>query len=111
MGGITLNIDKELRKRTVISFLDFLILTRLTKKRSLSADDLMDYIRRKLRVSLSLGILYSHMFRLERDGLIHRDYIKNKKVCQITQKGKEEIDLAKKDKSAIQWIVDQILEG
>lgn len=102
---------QELRERTVESFLDFSILTMLVKNLSMSGEDLMRYIHQKLRVSLGHGILYSHLFDLERHGLILRDSIKKKKVCRITQKGKEKIDNAKKNKNAAQWVIDQILEG
>jgi DNA-binding PadR family transcriptional regulator len=104
-------IARGLRERTVESFSDLLILTMLTKNLSMSADDLMDFIHQKFKVSLSPGILYSHLFHLEQDGLTLRDYIKNKKVYRITRKGKQKIDIAKKHKNAIQWVIDQILEG
>lgn len=103
-------IDQELRERTVESFLDLLILTKLTKNPSLSADNLMDFIHQKFKVSLSSGILYSHLFHLEQDGLIHRNYIKNKKVYRITRRGKEKIDLIRDNKNAARWVIDQILE-
>jgi len=104
-------IGQELRKRTVESFLDFLILTTLAKNPLMSSDDLMSYIHQKFRISLSSGILYSHLFHVEQDGLILRDYIKNKKVYRLTRKGKQKIDIAKKNKNGIQWVIDQILEG
>ncbi len=104
-------LAKELRERTVESFLDFLILTILTRNPWMSADDLRKYIHQKLKVSLSLGILYSHLFHLERHGLILRDRVKNKKAYRIAQKGKEKIDMAKKHKNATKWLIDQILEG
>ncbi|MCW3994283.1 MAG: helix-turn-helix transcriptional regulator [Candidatus Bathyarchaeota archaeon] len=104
-------IVEELRERTVRSFLDFLILTILTRNPSMSADDLAKYIHQKLKVPLSPGILYSHLFHLERHGLILRDHVKNKKAYRITQKGKEKIDIVKKHKNATKWLIDQILEG
>jgi len=104
-------IAQELRERTVESFLDFLILAILAKNPSMRADDLMDFVHRKFKVSLSLGILYSHLFHLERCGLILREYIKNKKAYGITKKGKEKIVIAEKHKKATQWVIDQILEG
>lgn len=103
-------IAQELRETTVVSFLDLLILTLLTKNSSMSADDLMDMITQKFKVSLSLGILYSHLFQLEQARLIRRDHVKDKKVYRITREGKEDIDLAKKHKNAAQWVIHQILE-
>ena len=101
----------ELRERIVRSFLDFLILAILTRNPSMSADDLAKYIHQKLKVSLSLGILCSHLFHLERHGLILGDSIKNRKSYRITQKGKEKVDIAKKHKNATKLLIDQILEG
>lgn len=102
-------IDQELRDRTVKSFLDLLILSVLTNNPSKSADDLMDRINQRFRVSVSPGILYSLLFHLEQDGLIVRDHIKNENVSKITQKGKEEIDRIEKNKNTVQWVIDQIL--
>jgi DNA-binding PadR family transcriptional regulator len=104
-------IAQELRERTVKSFLDFLILAILAKNLSMSADDLAKYIHQKLKVQLILGILCSHLFHLERHGLILRDPIKNRKSYRITQKGKRKVDIAKKHKKATKWLIDQILEG
>lgn len=104
-------LAQELRERTVKSFLGFLILAILTRNPSMRADDLAKYIHQKLKVSLSLGILYSHLFHLERHGLILRDYVKNEKAYRITQKGKEKIDIGRKHKNATKCLIDQILEG
>lgn len=102
-------IAHTLRERTVKSFLDFLILATLSKNSSMSADDLMVHIHRKFRASLSLGILCSHLFHLEGGGLIHGATVKNRKVYKLASKGKEKIAVARKHKSATQWVIDQIL--
>jgi len=101
---------QDLRERTVESFLDLLILTVLTKNPSMSAVDLMNFITQKFKVSLSLGILYSHLFHLEQDGLIC-GLKRHTRVYGITRKGKRRIDLAKKHRNAAQWVIDQILDG
>lgn len=103
-------MPQELRERVVESFLDFLILNLLAKNPSVSSEGLINLIQQKVKVALSSGILHSHLFHLERDGTILRDYIKNNKVYRITQKGKEKIELAKKHKDATQWVIDQMFE-
>lgn len=104
-------IAQELRERTVESFLDLLILNMLTENPSMSGDDLKNHISQKYKVSLSSGILYSHLFHLERHELILEEYTENKKIYEITPKGKEKIDVARKNRNSFQWIIDQILEG
>ena len=105
------NISHELKERTVEGFLDLLILTKLAKNSLLNAEDLMEFIHQKFNVLLSQGLLYSYLFRLEQDGLIRKSHVNNNKVYEITQRGKEKIDVARKHSSAIQWVIDRILEG
>lgn len=100
-------IAKEIRERTVESFLDFLILTKLTKNPSMSTDDLMGFLNQNFKVSLSHGIFYSHLFHLEQDRLICRHHVKKKKIYRITEKGKKKIDIARENKNATQWVVDE----
>lgn len=102
-------IAQEFRERTVESFLDLLILTMLAERPSMSADNLTDFLHQKFKVSLNLGLIYSHLFHLEQDGLIRKDYNENKKVYRTTQKGKERIHIAKKNMSTSQWVIDQTL--
>lgn len=99
-----------MQERTVESFLDFLILAMLSKKPATSADDLLGCIHQKLKVSTNLGLLYSHLFYLEREGLIQGASIKNRKVYKVTPKGKQKIAIARKLKNATQWVIDQMLE-
>lgn len=103
-------IVQDLRERTVEGFLDFLIFAILSKNSSMTAEDLMGYIHRKFEVSISSGILCSHLFYLEKEGLIHGANVKNKKVYRLTSKGKEKILIARKYKSATQWVIDQMFE-
>jgi len=109
------DIAREIRERTTESFLDFLILNKLANSPSISADELMDFVHHKLKVSLSLGILYSHLYYLEKSGLVYEDHeskkhVRVRTVYKITQKGKEKIDLARKHKSVFQCLIDPILE-
>jgi len=103
-------ISRIMQERTVEGFLDFLILALLSKNSPMGADDLLGFIHQKLKVSTSQGLLCSHLFYLEREGLIHGAETKNKKVYKVAPKGKEKITMARKQKNATQWVIDQILE-
>lgn len=104
-------IAQKLKERTVESFLDLLILNKLAKTSSKNADDLKGCISRKFKVSVSSGILYSHLHHLERHKLILKENIKDSKVYRITPMGKKKIAAARKNRDVFQWIIDQVLEG
>jgi len=104
-------VNEEIRERSVIGFLDFFILGVLERKQSSSACDLVGCAKQKLGFSLNTNILYSQLFYLEQKELICSSSIGNKKVYNITRMGKDKINKAKKNKDAIMWVIDHILEG
>ena len=66
MASSKKKIAQELRERTVESFLDFLILVMLAKNPSMRADDLMDFVHRKFKVLLSLGIARETILKVKK---------------------------------------------
>lgn len=104
-------MNEEVRERSVIGFLDLFILGVLARKQSVSACDLMECAKQKLGFSLNAGILCSQLFYLERKELICSSSIGNNKVYNVTRMGKDKINKAEKNKSAIMWVIDQMLEG
>jgi len=104
-------VNKEIRERSVIGFLDFFILGALARKQSVSACDLMKCAKQKLGFSLNADILYSQLFYLERKELICSSSIGNNKVYNVTRMGKDKINKAKKNKSTIMWVIDKMWEG
>jgi DNA-binding PadR family transcriptional regulator len=60
---------EKLRRKTLKSFLDILILEEL-RKSSLSGYDIIDLIHKKFGILVSSGTVYSLLYSMERDGLI-----------------------------------------
>lgn len=53
----------------------------------MSGYDLISYVHNTFAVLLSSGTVYSHLYSLERDGLIVGKYENKKRVYHITEKG------------------------
>lgn len=110
-GEVWERVNGEVRERGVIGFLDFFVLGVLARKQSVSVCDLMECAEQKLGFSLNAHILYCQLFYLEREGLVCSSSIGNDKIYSITRMGKNKISKAEKKKSAIMWVVDQMLKG
>lgn len=95
MSLLTNEIVEKLRKQIITSILDVLMLAKL-RKGSLSGYDAIRLIHNKFGVLVSSGTVYSHLYALERDGLIKGDSNTKKRVYNITQKGEQALDVIAK---------------
>ena len=84
-GVQQLNKSNALRKRTVIQFMDIVILTEL-QNCSMSGYDVMAFIHKKYGVGVSSGTVYSMLYAMERDGLIEGIWSTRKRVYRISNK-------------------------
>jgi DNA-binding PadR family transcriptional regulator len=89
--GVTLlplldSTAEKLRKHTVKSLIDVIILTGL-KNGTMSGYDVISHIHTAFGVLLSSGTVYSHLYALEREGLTVGEYKNKKRVYNITEKG------------------------
>jgi DNA-binding PadR family transcriptional regulator len=82
---------EKLRKQTIKSIMDIIMLTEL-KNGSMSGYDAIGYIHNKFGVLLSSGTIYSHLYALERDGLIRATMDRKKRVYELTEKGKQTLE-------------------
>jgi DNA-binding PadR family transcriptional regulator len=82
---------EKLRKQTIKSIMDVIMLTEL-KNGAMSGYDVIEYIQTKFGVLLSSGTIYSHLYALERDGLIKGKLHKKKRVYELTEKGEETLE-------------------
>lgn len=80
----------DMNEKLVKNFLDMLILMKLNKG-SMSAYDLITYIRRRFQISISPGLVYSHLDRLERDGEVKGRSIQRKRIYELTGRGEENV--------------------
>lgn len=89
----------QLHRIIVKNFLDFIILMEL-RKRSMSGYDVVSFIHGKFHMLLSLGTAYSHLYILERNGLIESKWVLRKRVYRLTERGKVTVKafLAAEDK-------------
>jgi DNA-binding PadR family transcriptional regulator len=58
--------------------------------------DAIGYVYEKFGVLLSSGTVYSHLYALEREGLIISNYNAKTRVYELTEKGEYALDLASK---------------
>jgi len=70
--------------------MDLLILEQLRNK-PMDGKDIVELIYRKFHVPVSLGIVYSTLYSLEKNGLIKGMLEQNKRIYTLTLKGKETI--------------------
>jgi DNA-binding PadR family transcriptional regulator len=99
---------KEIRKRTLKSFMDVLVLKELEKNTGTGCYDLIISIHKKFAVLVSPGTVYSTVYSLERKGLIGGAQSYRKTVYMLTDKGKEileDIEKAKRDFQSLMAMV------
>ena len=86
---------EKLRKQIIKSTMDVLILAEL-RKGAMSGYDAISFIHNKFGIMISSGTIYSHLYALERDGLIKGDWRVKKRVYKITKKGEQALDTVAK---------------
>ena len=79
-----------MRKQAVKSVMDIVILAEI-KNEKMSGYDVISYIHETFGVLLSSGTVYSHIYSMERDGLIKGDWDTKKRVYNITEKGQQSL--------------------
>lgn len=98
---------EDLRRRTIKSFLDILILTEL-KDNSMSGYDVIGLVHNRFGVLVSSGTVYSLMYSLERAGLIEGAWNQRKRVYRLTEKGEKNIKLITKANNQLQYFLTNI---
>ncbi|RLG90339.1 hypothetical protein DRO34_05800 [Candidatus Bathyarchaeota archaeon] len=92
VGGGTLEakILKKMHERIIKNFLDIIILAEL-RNGPMSGYDVIAYIHNKFHLLVSSGTVYSLLYSLERNGLIHGTWNERKRVYKLTEKGEKTI--------------------
>jgi len=86
---------KTMQRQNIKAVMDVLMLAEL-KNGAMSGYDAIGFIHNKFGVLLSSGTVYSHLYALERDGLIKGEWDVKKRVYEITEKGKQTLEMASK---------------
>jgi len=74
-------------RRMIQSFMDIIVLKRLTGDRLMSGYDLIKYFHNEFNILLSPGTIYSLLYSLERKNLIAGDARQRKMLYGITLEG------------------------
>ncbi len=82
---------ERLRKQTIKSVMDIIMLSGI-KNGPMSGYDTIAFIHDKFGILISSGTIYSHLYALERNGLIEGIWTKNKRVYDLTEKGKQTLE-------------------
>ncbi|MDG6221765.1 MAG: PadR family transcriptional regulator [Candidatus Bathyarchaeota archaeon] len=103
-------IVEKLRRRTIKTFMDMLILGELQEK-PLSGYDIIGLIHKRFNVLVSSGTVYSLLYSLERDGLVAADLDSRKRVYTLTDKGKKTLETVGRAHGEINGLVQNLIAG
>ena len=87
---------EKLRKKSIKSILDVILLAEI-KNNVLSGYAAISFIHKEYEVLLSSGTVYSHLYALEREGLVRGDYYHKTRIFMITEKGENILEKALKE--------------
>jgi len=83
-------IVREIERRILTDFMDLLILSILHRNiGQIGGYDIIKYLHRKYHFLLSSGAVYSHLYAMEREGLLRAKQNGRKRVYTLTQEGEE----------------------
>lgn len=103
-------ILERMNRRIVKNFLDMVILMEL-RKSSMSGYDVISFVHNKFRMLMSSGTVYSHLYFLERNGLIKGESSQRKRVYTLTEQGKETVKTFLNAKDKILGLVLNLFVG
>ena len=101
-------IAEKLRRRTIKSFMDILILAELNNG-SLSGYDIIGLIHKRFGILVSSGTVYSLLYSMERNGLIKGVQNQRKRVYTLTEKGEQNTKIITKANKEIQSFLKNML--
>ena len=101
-------IVENLRRRTIKTFMDMLILAELQQK-PLSGYDIISLIHKRFNVLVSSGTVYSLLYSLERKGLVVADVDQRKRVYTLTTKGEQTLDTVERANGEINGLVQNLI--
>ncbi|MCW4016954.1 MAG: PadR family transcriptional regulator [Candidatus Bathyarchaeota archaeon] len=107
---MTSKIVETLRRRTIKTFMDVLILAELQEK-SLSGYDIIGLIHKRFNILVSSGTVYSLLYSLERKGLVTADLDNRKRTYTLTDKGKQTLETVGRANGEINGLVQNLISG
>ena len=101
-------IVENLRRRTIKTFMDVLIVAELQDK-PLSGYDIIGLVHKRFNVLVSSGTVYSLVYSLERKGLVAADLENRKRVYNLTDKGKQTLETVGRAHGEINGLVQNLI--
>jgi DNA-binding PadR family transcriptional regulator len=103
-------IVENLRRRTIKTFMDMLILAELQQK-PLSGYDIISLVHKRFNVLVSSGTVYSLLYSLERKGLVNADMDQRKRVYKLTDKGEKTLETVGRANGEINGLVQSLISS
>jgi DNA-binding PadR family transcriptional regulator len=103
-------IVENLRRRTIKTFMDMLVLAEL-KEKPLSGYDIITLIHKRFNVLVSSGTVYSLLYSLERKSLVTADMDQRKRVYTLTEKGKQTLETVGRANEEINDLVQSLISS
>ena len=101
-------IIENLRRRTIKTFMDMLILAELQEK-PLSGYDIINLVHKRFDVMVSSGTVYSLLYSLERKGLVNANPDNRKRVYTLTEKGEELLKTVEQANEELNSLVQNLI--
>jgi len=106
------NLLREIEKRMINGFMDFLILSVLKNDGGcLSGYDVIKYIYAQFRFLPSSGTVYSHLYAMERAGLVCGVQENMRRVYRLTSKGLGVVREVERVNGSVQRFVARVFSG
>jgi len=103
-------IVENLRRRTIKTFMDMLVLGELQEK-PLSGYDIITLIHKRFNILVSSGTVYSLLYSLERKGLVNAEMDQRKRVYTLTDKGEKMLETVGRANGEINGLVQSLISG
>jgi len=102
---------RELERRIIYDFMELAILSLLYHDGShASGYDIIKHLHRRFGFLISSGHIYSHLYALERKGLLRGSHIGRKRVYTLTKKGTDAAKMVVYARDRIGKFVSSILQ-
>ncbi len=103
------NIHKEIEKRIINNFMDFLVLSALKHNGvCISGYDIIKYIYGRFHYLPSSGTVYSHLYAMERAGWLSGVQENRRRIYRLTPKGLGVIRDVERTNGNVQRLVARI---
>jgi len=94
---MTQELQQQLHERVIKSFIDLIILKELQVRKTIDGYAVLKMIQAKHHFMLSSGTVYTHLYEMERKGLIGGEWLERKRIYRSTYQGTQLAKAAEQD--------------